>query len=73
MILPAGFRERLRQAQQPQPSGGEPLPATLQAVVPGDAQMAADSGAPKHVLLVADGMPNCDQANPCANEAWSDG
>jgi hypothetical protein len=53
--------------------GGTPTAQTLSTVAndPTFAQSAATSK--KVLLLVTDGLPNCNHANPCASALWSDG
>jgi hypothetical protein len=53
--------------------GGTPTAQTLAAVAndPAFAHSAATSK--KVLLLVTDGLPNCNAGNPCANLPWTDG
>ncbi len=57
-----------------QPGGGTPTAATLSGSVATDPDMTnPDPTTPKYVILVTDGLPNCDSGNGCQSEAWSDG
>ncbi|MHB8419335.1 MAG: hypothetical protein ACYDCL_14755 [Myxococcales bacterium] len=53
------------------PNGGTPTAATL-GVVAQDPAMT-DPTARKFVLLVTDGLPNCNGGNACGTAAWSNG
>jgi hypothetical protein len=53
-------------------AGGGPLAATLEAIT-ADPVMGDPSLQRKYVVLITGGLPNCDAANPCATEPWSDG
>ncbi len=56
------------------PSGGTPTGATLLGPVADDPSMKnPDPTAPKYVLLITDGLPNCNSNNPCGTMAWSNG
>ncbi|MHB1846887.1 MAG: hypothetical protein ACYCWW_18865 [Deltaproteobacteria bacterium] len=61
-------------ANSNQPSGGTPTAATLSIAVANDSHMSdPDPSVPKYVILVTDGLPNCDSSHPCGSEPWSDG
>ncbi|HUB05488.1 MAG TPA: hypothetical protein VMB50_00715 [Myxococcales bacterium] len=50
------------------PSGGTPTAATLAAAVASQPSMMSG---PRYVLLITDGLPNCDAQNPCGTEPWA--
>ncbi|MHB8419336.1 MAG: vWA domain-containing protein [Myxococcales bacterium] len=53
------------------PGGGTPTAATLKAVVSDPRMSSTDTN--KYVLLITDGLPNCNAEQACATEPWSDG
>ncbi len=56
------------------PFGGTPTAATLLGPVANDPTLdVTDATVPKYVLLVTDGLPNCDATNPCGTMPWSNG
>jgi hypothetical protein len=60
-------------------SGATPTAATLAGPVASDPTLQSpDAGNAKYILLITDGLPNCNLTNPCVygslqNYAWSDG
>ncbi len=56
------------------PNGGTPTAATLSAVVSADPLMSnPDPNSRKFIILITDGLPNCNGTNPCGSAPWSDG
>ena len=55
------------------PAGGTPTAVTLTGAVATEPTMAnSDPTARKFLLLITDGLPNCDANHPCATMPWSD-
>jgi hypothetical protein len=55
------------------PGGGTPTSATLAVAATDPTLTNPDPTARKFILLVTDGLPNCDQTSPCMTEPWSNG
>ena len=62
-----------------QETGATPTAATLAGPVASDPTLqSSDAGSSKYILLITDGLPNCNQMNPCVygspqQYGWSDG
>ena len=57
--------------------GGTPTAASLQAAASDPSLKNTDPRAQNYIILITDGLPNCNDKNPCvldpANNLWTDG